>query len=260
MIDLEENAGNYEQAMAISLPVTKEYVDLIDNQAKSTQPPIDQDDIFTRFLKDIVNIDDISVLEDNSIYADNTIDEVTKKCLNFFQEEVDSVLDDDLGVSFQEPTLFLLKALYNILVYKVTDYFIYFICGLQNTNEAFVTDLPDYQIYKYKYFLEKISKKESEYQNIHDYIEYVLSFNFSFSNYISIALLESSGNVDLSAIFIEDANYRLSTDDNFVFQKIKSIILSPDINDYITIRIMDLIGNSSSASDTSSGSISQVHD
>lgn len=261
MIDIENSAGNFEQALSVSIPATKDYVDLIDNQAKSINPSIDPDDVFSRFMKDIIGIEDVSVLEDNSIYIDDTIDDLTKRCLYFFQDEIASVLDDDLGVHFQEPTLFLLKALYNVLVYKISDYFIYFINGLQKTNDAFSTDMPDFESYKYDYFLQKVSKKESEYQNIQDYIQYILSFNFSFSNYISVALLESAGNVDLSAIFIEDANYRLSADDNFVFQKIKSIVLSPDINDYIVVRVLDMIGKTTPVtSDSTSGSISQVHD
>lgn len=260
MIDLEGNAGNYEQALAISLPVTKDYVDLIDNQAKSIEPSLDPDDVYTRFLKDVVNIDDISELEDNSIYIDPNIDELTKQCLTFFQDEIDSVLTDDVGISLQEPTIFLLKAIYNIFVLRVADYFIYFINGLQNTNEAFEQDLPEYKVYKYKYFLENISKKESEYQNILDYIQYITNFNFSFSNYISLALLESAGNVDLSALFIEDANYRVSADDTYFFNKIKKVILSPDVNDYVAVHLLDQIGIKVSSTESNSVIVDQIHD
>lgn len=243
MIESDDNIGtNYEQALAISLPNTKEYVDLIERQARSIEPDLDKDDYFTRFFSDIIQIDDVSEIEDNSIYMNSKLDDVSRRCLDYFEEEISSVIEDDLGISFTEPTLFLYKAVYNIFVFDLDKYFIYFINGIQNMDETFKDDIPDYEIYKYKYFKQKYGKKEdSPYQNVLDYIQYILSLNITFNNYISLALLESAGNVDLSALYIEDANYRISCDENFLFNKIKNIVLSPNINDYIVSSLINTL-------------------
>lgn len=237
MIDNE--GSNYEQEIAISIPVTRDYVDLIDNQSRTLEPEIDSENYFDKFLLDIANIKDISALEDNSIYFDSNLDDITMRCINFFQDELDSVFESDLGIRFQNANLFLLRAIYNVFVCKFVNYFIYFINGIQNMDESFVNDIPDYEVYKYKYFKEKMAKKESKYSDISDYIQYVLSLNLSFNDYISIALLEAEGDVDLSAIFIEDANYRIEADFNFLLNKIRKILLSPTISDYVISRVID---------------------
>lgn len=240
MIDVE-NGSNYEQVMSISIPVAHEYVDLIDDQSKTIDPYLDVTNYFDKFLLEVCNVSDISQIEDNSIYIDTDIDDITRSCIDFFQDEIDSVFESNLGIRFQETNLFLLRAIYNIFVCNLSKYFIYFIHGLQNTDMSFSADMPDYETYKYKYFIEKYGKKESEYENISAYIQYVLTLNLSFSDYISVALLESEGDVDLSAVFVEDANYRIDVDNLFLFNKLRNIILSPDINDYVVSNIMGKI-------------------
>lgn len=236
---IENEGSNYEQEIAISIPITRDYVDLIDNQSKSLEPDIDSENYFDKFLLDIAHVSDISSLEDNSIYFDSNLDDITMRCINFFQDELDSVFESNLGIRFQNANLFLLRAIYNVFVNKFVNYFIYFINGIQNMDDSFANDIPDYEVYKYKYFKEKIAKKESKYTDISDYLQYVLSLNLSFNDYISIALLESSGDVDLSAIFIEDANYRIEVDFGFLLSKIRKILFSPTINDYVISRVID---------------------
>lgn len=244
MIEIENSSQNYEQALAISLPAVKTYLDKIENQSKSISPSLDNDDYFTRFIEEMVGSNYLNELEDNYIYADNTIDDLTKECLKYFQEELIIMFENTLGISLSDPTLFILKAIYNIFVYRQIDYFIYFINGLQNTDESFKEDIPDYEQYKFKYFSKYVKKDEknvNKYQNISDYIQYVMTLNLNFSNYISIALLESAGDVDLSALFIEDANYRISADDMFIFSKIRDIVISPIINDYIVSKLIEML-------------------
>lgn len=248
MIDenIDETSGsyNYEQALAVSLTTVREYLDKIDNQTKKYETDLDNEDIFTHFMTDIIKIDNDSEIEDSYIYIDPKLDDITKDCLKYFEEELIDIIDDNIGIQFTEPHLFLLKSIYEIFCCKSIDYFIYFINGLQKIDSSFMDIAPNYEEYTYKYYISKFGKKESEYQNVWDYIQYVLTLPLSFEFYISVALLEAEGDVALSTIYIEIANYRILTDDTFIFNKIKNIILSPIINDYTVSKLIDCIGQS----------------
>lgn len=243
-IDETSSSYNYEQALAVSLTTVREYLDKIDNQTKKYETDLDNEDIFTHFMTDIIKIDNESEIEDSYIYIDPKLDDITKDCLKYFEEELIDIIDDNIGIQFTEPHLFLLKSIYEIFCCKSIDYFIYFINGLQKIDSSFIDIAPNYEEYTYKYYISKFGKKESEYQNIWDYIQYVLTLPLSFEFYISVALLEAEGDVALSTIYVEIANYRILTDDTFIFNKIKNIILSPICNDYVVSKLIDCIGQS----------------
>lgn len=244
----EELSSNFEQNLAIMLPQVKEYIDLIDDQTKKTEIDIDTDDYISRFTSEVLNITNDSELEDNSVYFDSNIDDVSKKCLNYFESELESIVENNLGVTFSEPTLFLLKCTYNVLYNRFISYFISYIRGLQQIDENYIDEIPSYNEISYKYFITNIStkKEENSYQNISDYIQYVLTFDLPLSRFVAVALLDAEGDVDLSTLYVEIANFRISTDDEFISSKIKNIISSPICNDFITSKLIDFFVDRSS--------------
>ena len=214
-VDELNGTYNYEQALSVSLTTVKEYIDKLDNQTKKYETELDTEDIFMRFMTDIIKVKDESEIEDSSIYINPKLDDITRDCLKYFEEELSDIIDNNLGIQFTEPYLYLFKSVYDVFSYKSIDYFI-------NKN----------------------GKKESEYQNIQDYIQYIMSLPLSFEFYISVALLEAEGDVALSTIYVEISNYKILSDDNFIFNKIKNIVLSPISNDYIISKLISSTGKS----------------
>ena len=243
-VDELNGTYNYEQALSVSLTTVKEYIDKIDNQTKKYETELDTEDIFMRFMTDIIKVSDESEIEDSSIYINPKLDDITKDCLKYFEEELSDIIDNNLGIQFTEPYLYLFKSVYDVFSYKSIDYFIYFINGLQKIDNSFADIAPNYNEYTFDYFIEKNGKKESVYQNIQDYIQYIMSLPLSFEFYISVALLEAEGDVALSTIYVEISNYRILTDDNFIFNKIKNVVLSPISNDYIVSKLISSTGKS----------------
>ena len=80
-VDELNGTYNYEQALSVSLTTVKEYIDKIDNQTKKYETELDNEDIFMRFMTDIIKVSDESEIEDSSIYTNPKLDDITKDCL-----------------------------------------------------------------------------------------------------------------------------------------------------------------------------------
>ena len=127
---------------------------------------------------------------------------------------------------------------------NICDYFTQYVLGLQKIDEDFVEDIPNWNELSFKYYIEKINhiplNDNTKPQIVTDYLGYVLEYGLIAESYIDVALLESEGNVELSTLYIESANYRLTYDNSFFNLKLKKIF-SSDIEDVVISKLISIL-------------------
>lgn len=216
----------------------------IAQQCGSINPGIDQIDFFQVFIKEYLNLPDHDDLEDCTIYVDDRLigEDISK--IHEFVSDIIIIFANSFGINLPDGNIYQLYCIYKIFVLNVCDYFILYVLGLQKIDEDFVEDIPNWSELSFEYYLKKINHipytDNSKPQIIINYLGYVLEYGLFSNSYLDVALLESSGNVDLSALYIESANYRLTYDEAFFNFKLKKL-LSSDIEDVIVSKLTTLL-------------------
>ena len=234
------------ESQSLDLNETQYYsiIDGIKQQCGTINPGVDNTDFFQVFVKEYLRLPDHEDLEDCTIYVDERLTEKDREKIHEFCAEVSNIYSSSFGIDLPDGNIYQLYCIYKIFVLNLTDYFINYVLGLQKIDEDFVEDIPNWNELSFKYYLEKINhtplNDNTKPQIIYDYLSYVFEYGLIAESYIDVALLESEGNVELSTLYIESANYRLTYDSSFFNLKLKKII-SSDIEDIIVSRLISLI-------------------
>lgn len=234
------------ESQSLDLNETQYYsiIDGIRQQCGTINPGVDNTDFFQVFVKEYLRLPDHEDLEDCTIYVDERLTEKDREKIHEFCAEVSNIYSNSFGINLPDGNIYQLYCIYKIFVLNLCDYFINYILGLQKIDEDFVEDIPNWNELSFKYYLEKINHTQlndnTKPQIIYDYLGYVFEYGLIAESYIDVALLESEGNVELSTLYIESANYRLTYDSSFFNLKLKKVI-SSDIEDLIVSRLISLI-------------------
>lgn len=234
------------ESQSLDLNETQYYsiIDGIRQQCGTINPGVDNTDFFQVFVKEYLRLPDHEDLEDCTIYVDERLTEKDREKIHEFCAEVSNIYSNSFGINLPDGNIYQLYCIYKIFILNLCDYFINYILGLQKIDEDFVEDIPNWNELSFKYYLEKINHTQlndnTKPQIIYDYLGYVFEYGLIAESYIDVALLESEGNVELSTLYIESANYRLTYDSSFFNLKLKKVI-SSDIEDLIVSRLISLI-------------------
>lgn len=226
-----------------------QFEDIIRNikmQCAVTNPGIDPTDFFQVFVKEYLRLPDHEDLEDCTIYVDDRLSEEDRKKIHEFCAEVSNIYTNSFGLTLSdEANIYQLYCVYKIFVLHVADYFVSYILGLQKIDEDFVEDIPNWNELSYRYFLEKINhiqiSENTKPLIVENYLGYVLEYGLVAEAYIDVALLESEGNVDLSTLYIESSNYRLTYDYTFFNLKLKKIFTSDVTSSVVINKLISLL-------------------
>lgn len=224
-----------------------QFINIIDNisqQCATINPGIDNTDYFQVFVKEYLRLPDHEDLEDCSIYVDERLTETDRGKINEFCIKMIDIFNSSFGINLPEGNIYQLYCIYKIFVLNIVDYFTIYILGLQKIDEDFVEDIPNWNELSFKYYVEKINtlnvNNDTKPQIVDEYINYILEYGLVPEAYLDVILLESAGNVEVSALYIESSNYRLTYDNSFFNLKLKKIF-SSDIEDFITSKLINLL-------------------
>ena len=233
-----------DQSLDLNETQYQSIIDAISQQCGTINPGVDSTDYFKVFVKEYLRLPDHEDLEDCTIYIDERLTEKDREKIHEFCTTVSNIYSNTFGINLPDGNIYQLYCIYKIFVLNFSDYFVYYILGLQKIDEDFVEDIPNWNELSFKYFLEKINHTQlndnTKPQIIIDYLGYVSEYGLLAESYIDVALLESEGNVELSALYIESANYRLTYDSSFFNFKLKKLI-SSDIEDIIVSSLISLL-------------------
>lgn len=219
-------------------------IDSISQQCATINPGIDNTDFFQVFVKEYLRLPDHEDLEDCSIYIDERLTETDRGKIDEFCNRVIGIFNSSFGISLPEGNIYQLYCLYKIFVLNIVDYFTIYILGLQKIDADFVEDIPNWSELSFKYYLEKVNtlpvNENTKPQLINEYVNYILEYGLIPEAFLDVILLESAGNVEVSALYIESSNYRLTCDNSFFNLKLKNIF-SSDIEDFVISKLISLL-------------------
>ena len=240
----EEILESEDQSLDLNETQYQSIIDGLYQQCATINPGIDNTDYFQVFVKEYLRLPDHEDLEDCTIYVDEKLTEKDREKIHEFCTRVSNIYAETFGINLLEGNIYQLYCIYKIFVLNFSDYFATYVLGLQKIDEDFVEDIPNWNELSFKYYVEKINHTPvndyTKTQIVTDYLSYVLEYGLVGEAYIDVALLESAGNVDLSALYIESANYRLTYDNTFFNLKLKKI-LSSDIEDVIISKLVTIL-------------------
>ena len=244
--EYEDDFTTFGEDQSLDLNETQ-YQSIIDGlrqQCATINPGIDNTDYFQIFVKEYLRLPDHEDLEDCTIYVDERLTEKDREKIHEFCAEVSNIYSNSFGIDLPEGNIYQLYCIYKIFVLNICDYFIQYVLGLQKIDEDFVEDIPNWNELSFKYYVEKINhiplNDNTKPQIVTDYLGYVLEYGLIAESYIDVALLESEGNVELSTLYIESANYRLTYDNAFFNLKLKKIF-SSDIEDVVISKLISIL-------------------
>lgn len=240
----EEILESEDQSLDLNETQFQSIIDSLSQQCASINPGIDNTDYFQVFVKEYLMLPDHEDLEDCTIYVDEKLTEKDKEKIHEFCAKVSNIYSETFGINLPEGNIYQLYCIYKIFVLNIVDYFVTYVLGLQKIDEDFVEDIPNWNELSFKYYVEKINhtpvNENTKPQIVMDYLGYVLEYGLFAEAYIDVALLESAGNVDLSALYIESANYRLTYDSSFFNLKLKKIF-SSDVEDIVISKLITIL-------------------
>ena len=234
-MEYNENLEEVGESQQIEQRVDRleEYFEIIRKQISVIKIDDEPYDFIEDFVKTYLNYDMIDMLETREIYADPKLSQEDHEDLHTFVSQLNDMFNTYWGIYLQEEDIFLVKALYETMYRRFSDYFIYFVNGLQKLDIDYVEDLPNYKEYTFAYFMDKIKHitKEQVQKNealkvplISEYLKYILELGIKPELYFQIALMESEGDVYLSNLYIETVNDRVSYDSEFFNLKIQKLL------------------------------------
>ena len=227
----------------------EEYFENIRKQISVIKIDDEPYDFIEDFVKTYLNYDMIDMLETREIYADPKLSQEDREDLHTFVSQLNDMFNTYWGIYLQEEDIFLVKALYEIMYRRFSDYFIYFVNGLQKLDIDYVEELPNYEEYTFAYFMDKIKHITSDQVQknetlkvplISEYLKYILELGIKPELYFQITLMESEGDVSLSNLYIETVNDRVSYDSEFFNLKIQKLLQCIE-SDAIITRLTDFI-------------------
>lgn len=245
----DDDIQNRDQAISIDANTISDYTKEIQMQLRTCNPdPVKVDWIFD-FIANTLGIKDpvVAKMEDKSIYIDPDLLDPDRMALSKFSENLGEIFSTTFGISFSDPDIFLYYSIYQIFCINFVNYFAYYINGLQKLTKEFEEDIPNWNELSFDYYINNVREKkenDSTYIRIEDYLDYILEIGLIPEEYIEIALLEASGDSYLSALYIEDANFRLIMDFAFLKEKITRIVHSDSLRDFIMDKLVETIGES----------------
>lgn len=233
-----ENSSNEDQIKCERSVELNDYIDNIDSQTSKLRMDLKNENYIELFIFNYLNYKDISRLEDRDIYVCPEFDDFDRNDLLTFETKLEDIFFKNFAIKFVDSDIYIYNCVYNALLINLMNTALYFINGLQKLDESFNETLPNWKELSYKYYIEKLykDKLDNEYSKVSSYIQYIFeNCEISLDNFIEIALLESTGNVELSAIYIESANQRIiCEDEDFFARKIKSFLFSDIYNIFVS--------------------------
>lgn len=242
MYDDDDENGGYssEQEWDQEAIEINEILQKIDDQTSKINPEIDTKDWIEVFLVKYLKLD-LNGLEDRSIYIDPSLKDQDRGVLHYFSDKLAIIFETNYGITFNEPDIYLLYCIYKTFYLQFINTILFYINGLQLLNEDFIDDVPNWNELSYDYFANKVySGTDSIYSKLRSYIDYILNSGLILEEFFTIALLESEGNVTLSALYLEATNFRLNFDFFFFKEKIAKMTASDSITDGIIDRMVTL--------------------
>ena len=240
--EIDENPSKKNEEDSVKQSIYNDLLIGINKQLESTSVQVEPVNIFELFVCNIFGFDDASCIEDSSIFIDGRISQFDRFILSSFVTEVTNLFDSTFGINVTEPNISIIYSLYKSVCLNVTDIFTYYLCGLSKLDIGYKEEIPNYEELSYEYYVNKLYKDDSKdvYSKVRGYVDYIISNYIITNNYFEIALLESSGNIDLSNIFIEQSNFRITYDDPFFVKKVSKILSSEDVIDTVVDKFIDI--------------------
>jgi len=240
-MDKTEYNTNTEQTDNLNMNMLGDILDLINQQTATVEPETNPIDNVAFFINKFLNLPDTQSLEDRSIYINPDLTDFDREYLSVFTTQLGYYLSRNLGIDFADGDIYLYYAVYKIFVTRFIDYFVYYLNGLQQLDYEFVDDIPNYQELHFETFRKK-NNGLALHQSVSEYIDFILEYGLCFGNWFEIILLESNGNVEASALYTEQVNYRLVLDDKFLEIKLNKIVSSLNIKNVIISRFIEVNG------------------
>lgn len=233
--DLENENGSFsaEQAWSQAATAINEILEKVDSQCGSIHPSMANTDWVRAFMTDYLKLD-MNGLEDNSIYNDPGLVGQDRVSFDYFINRFGELMDMNFGISFEEPDIHLYYCVYQLFCLNFTEYFLCYINGLQKLTIEYEEDFPNWKELSYEYFITNLyDGGNSIYTKVRNYLDYIFDQGLNIEEYIEVSLLESEGNVLLSAMYIELSNFRVNYDFIFLKNKIIKFATSDEINTVI---------------------------
>ncbi|MDE7099955.1 MAG: hypothetical protein K2N99_01880 [Malacoplasma sp.] len=232
---INETSGSEDQIQSENSDVIAEYLDRISEQTSTINPDLMPIDYVEEFVTNFLEAD-INSVYDNSIYV-NSVSDAFNDYLHNFEYLLASLINSGFGVTLSDGDIRLYYYLYQIFVTKFADYFVYYVNGLQKLDSTFEEDIPNWNELSFDFFRKKTGDESPvSLSTISEYVDYVIETLIP-ESYFEICLEESTGDVALTEVFIETANYRVQYDSEFFRIKLAKILSSDIIRDNIVNRL-----------------------
>lgn len=243
MITTENVSSSEEQLQDENKMILNDYFEYIMLQMATIEPDLHPLDYIEKFKVDYLQLSENYDLSDNKIYVNDSLSEQDHEDILKFVNQLTMYFENTFGILLKDTDMNLVNCLYKTMVVHFVDTFVYYINGLQKVDGDFINDLPEYDLVSFKYF-KKINpdyENKDKYIQVRDYLDYVLDSHIYPDLFFQIALLESSGNVDLSPLYIESVNDRIVYDLEFFILKMNKLLSSINIKDSIMTKLIDTL-------------------
>jgi hypothetical protein len=247
MIYSENTSENPDQLQDENDGIFNEYLTNIYGQCATVTPELEPVDYIKEFIINFLNLPNLDNLEDRSILIDDRLTNIDRDYLRLLSMNLNKFFEQCFGVEFIDGDIYLYYCLYQILVTNFADYFSNYLQGLQKMDSDYEEDIPNWKELSFEYFRKKIGDESPiSIQVVNEYIDYICEQGIIADYFFELCLLESEGNVALSALYIESANNRIDYDSNFFSIKISKLLSFDVIKNRITntfINIINAAGN-----------------
>lgn len=251
LVDETQDSFSEAQDKELREKIIEDFHDNFHRQMVTINIYEESDDLIAKLLKDYFNYILLDDLESRQIYVDPIMqsDQTNREDLFNICSMINNIFETSWGIRLRDEDIYYLYSLYTVLILKFSEYFVYFVNGLQKLNEEFVEDLPNYNEYTFNYFIHNVSsiKKENLEKNenlkipiIKEYVNYIIELGIKTELYFEICLQESEGNVMLSYLYSESVNGNISYDEEFFNMKIQKLLELPE-SEPIFSRLADFI-------------------